>query len=140
MNHAGINSEIRALAEHLVELEASSQDIVETDMQATCRVCEKLRRPLITLTGTAGFASLLSRSLTLAKRHAPVLKPVQVRPDGTLEGLDHEAAKAHPVLVACLLELLMTFIGETLTMRLLGDIWPDRLDSEQISLQRTHHD
>ena len=41
---------------------------------------------------------------------------------GEVEG---EAAQAHPILVGYLLSLLITFIGETLTMRLLHDIWPD---------------
>ena len=131
MDQTGVSSELRALAEHLVASESALQDTVEADALATCRVCEKLRRPLVTLTGTAGFASLLSRSLTLAKRQAPVLDPVQVRPDGTLEGLVGAAAEAHPVLVAYLLKLLITFIGETLTMRLLHDIWPDMQAPEQ---------
>ena len=136
MNQTGNSSEMRALAEYLVAFEAASLDIAESDTLATCRVCEKLRRPLVTLTGTAGFASLLSRSLVLAKRQAPALGTVQVRSDGTLEGLVAEAAEANPVLVASLLTLLMTFIGETLTLRLLNDIWPDLLSTDQSSIAK----
>lgn len=125
MSQTGIKSETRELAEQLVAFEARSQNVSTADRLATCRVCEKLRRPLVTLTGTAGFSSLLSRALTLAKREAPALSAVQVKPDGSLEGLEGEAAQAHPILVGYLLSLLITFIGETLTMRLLHDIWPD---------------
>jgi hypothetical protein len=127
MDQTGIGSEIMALAEHLVAFEAASANVAVTDTLATSRVCEKLRRPLVTLTGTAGFASLLSRSLTLAKRQAPALEAVQVNPDGTLQGLIGAAIEAQSVLVACLLGLLIIFIGQTLTMRLLHDIWPNSL-------------
>lgn len=125
MSQTGIKSETRELAEQLVAFEARSQNVSTADRLAPCRVCEKLRRPLVTLTGTAGFSSLLSRALTLAKREAPALSAVQVKPDGSLEGLEGEAAQAHPILVGYLLSLLITFIGETLTMRLLHDVWPD---------------
>ena len=89
------------------------------------RVCEKLRRPLSTLAGTAGFRSLLARALALAKHEDRALDSVQVKEDGTLEGLDGEAAQAGTVLIAQLVGLLATFVGETLTLRLLRDAWPD---------------
>jgi hypothetical protein len=125
MSQTGIKSETRELAEQLVALEAGSQSVSRADRLATCRVCEKLRRPLVTLTGTAGFSSLLSRALTLAQRESPALSAVQIKPDGSLEGLEGEAAQTQLILVVNLLSLLITFIGETLTMRLLYDIWPD---------------
>ena len=125
MSQAGIKSKTRELAEQLVALEAGSQRVSAADRLATCRVCEKLRRPLVTLTGTAGFSSLLARALTLARREDPALSAVEVLPDGSLEGLEGKAAQAHAVLVGYLLSLLITFIGEALTMRLLHDVWPD---------------
>jgi hypothetical protein len=103
------------------------------EMHATLRVCEKLRQPLSTLTGAAGYRSLISRALTLAKKEAPSLEKVQVKKDGSLEwtaavkpqqGMD-EAVKGGAVLVAQLLGLLVTFIGQALTVRLVRDLWPD---------------
>jgi hypothetical protein len=125
MNRTGVTVETRELANRLVAFEAASESVFDADSDATCRVCEKLRRPLITLTGTAGFSSLLLRALTLAQREAPALNVVQVKADGSMEGLEGAAGVATPVLVAYLLSLLITFIGETLTLRLLHDIWPD---------------
>lgn len=125
MNISSLSSETRQLADQLVAFEASAKQTSDDGLNATCRVCEKLRHPLVTLTGTAGYSSLLSRALTLAKREAPVLSTVEVQPDGSLHGLKDEAAQAYPVLVAYLLGLLVTFIGGDLTMRLLHDIWPD---------------
>jgi hypothetical protein len=81
--------------------------------------------------GAAGYRSLISRALTLAKNDAPSLEKVQVKEDGSLErtgaleshqGMD-DAGGA--VLVAQLLSLLVTFIGPALTLRLVRDLWPD---------------
>ena len=58
---------------------------------------------------------------------------MQVRADGSLEGFDgagHDqdagpGGEAGVVVVAQLLGLLVTFIGEPLTLRLVRDAWPD---------------
>ena len=90
--------------------------------------------------------SLLSRALVLAKAEVPALKVVQVSPDGSLAGFEeikpdpdageHDAealAKGRVVLVAHLLGLLATFVGESLTRRLACDAWPDAsLDSTDL--------
>jgi hypothetical protein len=140
MNPTAVRSETRELAERLVAVEAAAKNPSKDDAHATCRVCEKMRGPLITLTGTAGYSSLLLRALTLAKREASALSEVQVKPDGSLEGLDGEAAQAHPILVSYLLSLLITFIGEALTMRLLHDIWPDLPNSDLTSSGRNRNE
>lgn len=85
---------------------------------------------LIKLAGADGFRSLLSRALALARAQDPLLNSIQVRADGALEGCEaieesHHAGQAEMVLVASLLELLVTFIGEPLTLRLVRDAWPD---------------
>ena len=114
-----------------------------TDQVAVCvRVCEKLRRPLSMLAGVAGYRALISRALALAKAEVPMLVSVRVREDGALEvpdpgvpqrGMD-ETQKGGSALVAQLLGLLVTFIGEALTMQLVRDVWPDApfegIDSE----------
>ena len=124
MNRTGVSSETRELAERLVAFEAAAEGVAGDDALATCRVCEKLRRPLVVLTGTAGFSSLFSRALTLAKHEAPMLSVVQVKGDGSLDGFEGDIIDANTVLIAYLLNLLITFIGEPLTMRLLHDVWP----------------
>lgn len=125
MNQFVVSSNIKQLAARLVAFEAAAQNQSVNHVLATCGVCEKLRRPLTTLAGTAGFTSVLSRALTLAQREAPALRVAQVRPDGSMEGLSGNTSEAQSILVAYLLNLLLTFIGEALTMRLLSDIWPD---------------
>jgi hypothetical protein len=50
-------------------------------------VIGELRLRLIKLAGVNGFRSLLSRALTLAKAEVPLLNMVQIRSDGSLEGI-----------------------------------------------------
>jgi hypothetical protein len=82
----------------------------------------------------------MSRALALARSEQPSLAVVQVRPDGSLEGVDgpeHNTDggmgdQAGALVVTKLLELLVTFIGEPLTLQLVRDAWPamppDELD------------
>jgi hypothetical protein len=99
-------------------------------MPALALVTEKLRRPLVTLAGIAGFRSLLARALTLAKSQAPGLSTVQIEPDGSLAGFSElgnqaQVAEAGVMLIAELLGLLITFIGESLMLTLVRKAWPD---------------
>ena len=107
------------------------------DMYAVGRVCDKLRRPLTTLAGAAGFRSLLARALTLAKQESPVIAAWEVNSDGSLRGLNGESAQSGAVLIAQLIGLMITFIGESLTLRLLHDVWPD-LPSPETNFGRDH--
>ncbi len=124
MSPNNVSSNTRDLARRLVTQEVAAE-VSDEDRSSTCRVCEKLRRPLITLTGSAGYRSLLARALTLAKRESPALSAVQVKDDSSLEGLEGEAVQANVILIIQLLGLLTTFIGEPLTLRLVQDVWPD---------------
>jgi hypothetical protein len=70
----------------------------------------------------------------MAKADVPALGPVRVLPDGSSGGLEgveqHQDSDAGLVVVAQLLGLLVTFIGEPLTLRLVGDAWPDATEGE----------
>ena len=125
----------RELAQRLLAYEAVEASTANADTQTVCRVCDKLRRPLTTLAGAAGFRSLLARALTLAKRESPVLGEWEVKSDGSLQGLNGEAAQSGAVLIAQLIGLMITFIGESLTLRLLHDVWPD-LPGSEINFER----
>ncbi|HVB28833.1 MAG TPA: hypothetical protein VNG91_03370 [Terriglobia bacterium] len=125
----------RKLARRLVIYEAAAGKNSEPTESAAFRVCEKLRQPLCSLAGVAGFRSLLSRALTLARAEAPSLSAVQVGADGSLKGLDefgpqkekvkNQAVEAGAILIARLLDLLLLFIGEGITLRLVQDVWPE---------------
>ncbi len=133
--------ESRYLAQRLLVYEAVAPQNSDPAESAAFRVCLKLRRPLITLAGVAGFRSLLSRALTLAKAEAPSLSVVQVGADGSLKGLDELASQTDKeqardpgaILIAQLIGLLLTFIGEGLTLRLVQDVWPEAAFDGRVS-------
>src|SRR5580692_7045575 len=66
------------LAQRLLVNEVARDHVAEANAPALALVAEKLRRPLVTLTGIPGFRSLLARGLTLAKAQAPALNIVQI--------------------------------------------------------------
>ena len=121
------------LARRLIVFEAARANSSDAPVDVAVLVIGELRMRLVKLAGVEGFRSLLSRALTLSKAEAPSLNIVQISSDGSLEGFDgiegsEEAGaptQAGIVLVAHLLELLVTFIGAPLTLRLLRDKWPD---------------
>lgn len=119
----------RDLARRLLALEAARDEPPVAGGGEAVRVCETLRVPLARLAGVAGFRSLLSRAVAVAKAEVPALDAVRVGPDGSLEGFDGvgraEHAAAGVAVVSQLLGLLVTFIGEPLTLRLVRDAWPN---------------
>ena len=138
--------ESRRLARILLGYEAAVGKNSEPTESVTSRVCEKLRRPLSALAGVVGFRSLLSRALALAKAEAPSLSAVEIAADGSLQGLDQlrqtdkdndenkaKADEGGPIIVAYLVGLLLTFIGEGLTLRLVQDVWPEAAFNGRVS-------
>ena len=103
-----------------------------TKAPVACLVIDKLRPQLAMLMGNIGFRALLSRTLALSKTEFPWLRAVHVKPEGSLEGLDELGTQVNPdeiskgclVLLAQMLGLLVTFIGEDLTLRLVQEVWP----------------
>jgi hypothetical protein len=116
----------RDLAQRLIAYESAAGKTSEPAKLAAFRVCETLRQPLSALAGVAGFRSLLSRALTLARSEAPSLSAVEVAADGSLQGLDDlepqidkdQAREAGVILIAQLIGLLLFFMGEGVTLRL----------------------
>jgi hypothetical protein len=119
-------------AQVLIAEESRAKVPSNSGAQAALRVCEKLRHPLTTLAGTAGFRSLLYRAVTLAKAKASWLEGLKLNEDGSFSHTPEiearlataEAAGGAAAVVAQLLGLLITFIGEALTLRLIHDVWP----------------
>ena len=125
--------ETRDLARQLLAAEVAVEKTSLSTGATAFRVYEKLRRSLCALAGVAGFRSLASRALTLAKAEFPCLSAMQIAEDGSLEVLSEaesqgdkrQAGESGVILLAQLLGLLHAFIGEALTLRLLQDAWPN---------------
>ena len=122
----------RDLARSLVACEADATAATLQTKPATVRVYEQLRRQLGTPVGVDGFQALASRALALAKSQAPRLSTVQVTANGELSGLvdlesqagtgDGQDDEAGVILIAQLLGLFLTFLGEATTLRLIEDL------------------
>jgi hypothetical protein len=124
---------MRNFAERLIAYETRGKKSSRTKSPAAFTVCEKLRPHLATLVGKGGFHALFARALALASAEVPWLRALRVDADGSLQGLDelpaHVDAKqileGKVVLAAQLLGLLVAFIGENLTVRLVREVWPN---------------
>ena len=134
---------MRDLAHRLLEYESGANKSSEPRKSATLRVYEKLRDGLSEFAGTAGFESIASRALTLARTEAPSLNAVQVSSDGELHGLGRDlgeienpinidkdragelqAGEGEIILIARILGLLLLFLGEAIVLGLLRVTWP----------------
>ena len=130
---------MRDLADRLLAYEAFADNTSEHADSATLRVYEKLRHGLGKFAGVTGFQSLASRALALARTEVPSLSAVRVSADGELQGIgetEHQfdidkiragefpAGEGGIILIARLLGLLLVFLGEALTLRLLRNAWP----------------
>jgi hypothetical protein len=118
----------RDLARSLVVCEADASKTTLRARPATVRVYEALRRQLGSTMGVDGFQVVAARALALAQAQAPRLNAAQVAANGALRGLeeiesptdaDREAGIA---LIAQLLGLFLTFLGEATTLRLIDDL------------------
>lgn len=126
------SASIRAWAERLLTMEAAIQSASDAHAHEAVRVCEKLRISLTRFAGADGFTALLRRALALARAEVPLLQTVEVKADCRLEELEDLLAgggkagtEAATAIIAHLLGLLVTFIGEPLTLRLTREAWPD---------------
>jgi hypothetical protein len=120
----------RDLARSLVAREAEASTTSLHTEPATVRVYERLRRQLGAPVGIDGFQVLASRALALAKSESPRLSAVAVTENGGLRGLSEVVSQTEAdedgetgiILIAQLLGLFLTFLGEATTLRLIEDL------------------
>ncbi|MDR3754641.1 MAG: hypothetical protein P4K78_12515 [Terracidiphilus sp.] len=120
----------RDLARSLIASEANETTASLQTKPATLRVYERLRRQLGASVGADGFQALAARALALAKSESPRLSAVQLTANGSLRGLGdvesqtdvNEDGEAGVILIAQLLGLFLTLLGEATTLRLIEDL------------------
>jgi hypothetical protein len=120
----------RDLARRLVAREADSGAASLQTEPASVRVYERLRRQLGAPVGTEGFQSLATRALTLARSESPRLNAVKIMANGGLCGLVEVDSQTNSIedgevgitLIAQLLGLFLTLLGESTTLRLIEDL------------------
>ena len=132
-NSIPIPTRIRDITQYLVSLEATADrtsGLGPTSVRL--QVCMKLREPLSSLAGRAGYEALFSRAVALAKANIPALAQATVDADACSISLadanalrPQEADKVAIAVTGHMLDLLCTFLGEALVLRLLHDKWPN---------------
>ncbi len=150
MIHAAFNS--LELAGELIALEdaggknwgsTASERANAIRVDPAVNVCKQLQAVLTAFAGAEGFRSLLTRALTVAKTQEPLLLTVSIREDGSVAGLETSSAPSGEAqkkktryeskgvhLVAELLDLLVIFVGQSLTIQLVRSAWPDARPGE----------
>ena len=126
-----LSSSMRDLARRLL---AANKVASGSQVDEAVMLIENLRIALTRFAGPEGFTSLLRRALALASAEVPSLQNVKISADGRLDGFEESVAdkgagdvgdEAAVAITAHLLGLLVTFIGEPLTLRLERAARPD---------------
>ena len=136
-------SNLRPLASNLIGYESAL--VVEPSENVTVLVAGKLRGPLSRLAGTAGYRVLLSRALSIAKSQDPSLGAFRINEEAELEEINgltdaSPGKEAGVILISQLLSLLVTFIGERLTLLLVVEAWPDFVITDSQTLEKREHE
>ncbi len=84
---------MRDFAKRLIAIEATGSKSSIATMPVAVLACDKLRLPLATLLGSAGFSALFSRALALAAAEVKWLHALRVEADGSLGGLAEPPAQ-----------------------------------------------
>jgi hypothetical protein len=128
---------IRDWARRLVASEIDAEPTSAQTEVATLRVYEKLRQQLCAPVGADGFQALAARALSLAKSQSPRLSTVEIMASGSLSGLSEvepqtgtdEEGEVGIILIAQLLELFLTLLGEAATVGLIESV-PLRIEAK----------
>jgi len=120
----------RELALCILSFELEDGKDLQTLQGAVERTFAKLGAHLTVRLGSAGCRTLVKRAVALAANDLPWLASIEVSESGTLEGFQGmteagEVSDGVVAILARLVELLETFIGRTLTERMLHSTWPN---------------
>lgn len=126
----------RELARRLLAVEVDGHASPGEQVGALGRALDRLDRVLGIVIGPAGYEALLRRALHLARAEYPFLTNVQVRTSadgerlpGLLESArEQDATVVHQGSVAILADLIWlldTFVGETISSRLMYRAFPE---------------
>jgi hypothetical protein len=129
---------LRELARRVVKTRLSASPSPRTTAAVADAMqlsCGELYRILETAMGPEGLQALVGRAIQITAREYPWLLSVQTgnSADCPLSGLAEavgrldvaEAIEGYAALLASIVWLLMTFIGEDLTLRFVRHAWPD---------------
>ncbi len=126
-----------AWARKLIASETDADSTTAQTQLAALRVYQMLRLQFCAPVGVDAFHALASRAVSAAKSQFPGLSAVSVTPTGGLRGLEEgssqrnlgEGGEIGIILIAQMLRLFVTLLGEAATVRLIEDA-PRRMEAE----------
>ena len=126
--------QLKSLARRLLVHEAKNSPSPAKLAEALEVCCQRLHNRLDPLVGAGGFRALLDRALFLAKKEHAWLNGVEIQiyPGCELKALNEAMAGRQPaeiretlsIILANVIWLLVTFIGEDIVYALIEEAWP----------------
>ena len=116
------------LAQAIVDSATASHTGSRKGSGSAALVSGRMRLALTRFAGADGFTALFRRAIRLAQIETPTWEAIKIGPDSYLSGIDQLSEAQAVTLFTCLLELLVTLIGERLTLRLVTESWPELMD------------
>ena len=123
---------MRHFAKQLIAYEAEANPQSVDGNPIAFSVIDKLSPHFITLMGNYGFQVMLERALAQAGKEVTWLRKISVNSEGLFHQLSELKEpmaveiifEGKVVFIAYVLEQLITFLGESFTLRMLRDVWP----------------
>jgi hypothetical protein len=138
------NDALHELARRAIQVRLSTTPTSAATAEAMQLSCGELYRILEMTMGAAGLQALIARAIQIASRDYPWLADVRAGSavDCVLSGFGEaarrldvdDAMQGSAALLATILSLLTSFIGEDLTFRFVRHAWP------KVSLSRLHEE
>jgi hypothetical protein len=125
----------RQLAQQVVALECARDESKSDPIQSAENACEKLRAELGRLVGVSGYSTLLAHARTQAMAEDACLEALQINLEGAITWVSNgspapardKRARALEALLAHTIGLLIVFLGDAVSLRLLRNVWPEAL-------------
>lgn len=128
-------AQLRELSRSFFAQEAKKSRSPASLADAMESVCRQLHGRLDPLIGAGGFRALLTRALHLSKKEFPWLDHVKVEEQHAcsmkglreaVKGLDGSViSESFALVLANVIWLLVTFIGEDIVLGLVYEVWPE---------------
>ena len=115
---------MQELARKLVALEEGSDLVSDARTSAAIRVIEKLRILLTRFSGLDSFTALMRRAVALTRTQDASLASRTITHYDSIASFDGLSNETTLTVTAHLLDLMSTFIGQALTLKLLSETWP----------------
>lgn len=115
---------MKALAMRLMAFEEAGDLGKNPGTNPAIQVIDKLQLLVTRFSGSDGYLALMRRAVALSRIENSSAKSHTLSVDGSTKSLEGLSVDEGLLLITHLLHLMVTFIGQTLTLSLLADFWP----------------